>query len=815
MSTFPTRISSSSAELGTLPDRVQASANTPRGSLAAPLVNGWSPNHPAAGTAGDGRTDERRTRPVDAPFVLATDLDGTLLAGTDEERRALANALRGRAGDAQIIFVTGRGIETITPLFEDPLVPKPDYVIADVGATVVQAPWVSPVQPLQNDIAARWPGEKAVLERLSGVHGLVRQSVPQERRCSFYADDFERVREELERAAADLGCELLYSANRYIDFLPLGTSKGTTLLALLDALGSPRERVMVAGDTLNDLSLFLTGLRGVVVGGAEPELVRRARRLDSVHCAAGMGAGGILEGLEHHGFVSPGGRAPEGHCTLPVAKRQGSDDLVMIYHRLPFDEVQRNAKVHRRAPRSPNGIIPSLLGFFTNRRGSWIGWSVQESQSPPNFENEVPIDSEKYPNVSAIRIPLTQNDVDVFYKKFSKEAFWPIVFSFPSKARFNPDHWDTFVSVNRAFAERAAAHAPANALVWIHDYNLWMVPGMLREKRPDLRIAFFHHTAFPHSDIFNMLPWRQQIVGSLVSCDYVGFHIPRYAENFADVVRSNMPTKVIRTEACAPRFLTYGCALGIDTMTTALEVQGRRVGIGAHPVGLDVGRIRTILSAETTREKIAAIRSELRDRKCVLSVERLDYVKGPIEKVEAFEHLLESRPELHGKIVLINVVTPPAPGMEAYRSTSERVDQAVGRVNGRFGKLDWTPIRYFYRSLPFEDVVAYYAASDVAWITPLRDGLNLVAKEFVAAKSITETDGVLVLSEFAGAAVELHGAILTNPSDGQSMVASLERALTMDLGERRDRMGRLAEIVLHHDIQRWGEDFLTAAREPR
>lgn len=751
---------------------------------------------------GFSETPSRAPRRHEPSFTLATDLDGTLLGGTDEDRARLNEALV----DARTIFVTGRGLETIRPLLYDPLVPKPQFVIADVGATIVDVQDMRPVQPLQSEIDARWPGTLRVLEALERFEGLVRQEVPQERRCSFYYEDDDVVTDELRGVVQDLlGCELLVSAGRYLDILPRGVSKGSTLLRLLEHLGIPRSSVIVAGDTLNDLSLFLTGLRGVVVHNAERALVERVGNRPHLHLAQGVGAAGILEALLEHDLVAK--PVSTLHDKVEPPERP---QLLMVYHRLPFEEYRRGKKTYRRRHKSPNGIIPSLLGFFADgRAGSWIGWSMQDSREVEGFEENVPV-SEDYENLTASRIPLTKEDVNRFYKRFSKEAFWPVIFSFPGKAVFDQAEWEHFVEINKIFAERTAREAEPSAMVWIHDYNLWMVPGLLRELRPDVKIGFFHHTAFPPSDVFNMLPWRQQIVGSLIQCDYVGFHIPRYVENFVDVVCSNVPARVTDRVPCAPRFVTYGCALGVDSVATALDVGGRHVRVGAHPVGIDVERIKELVSDPGIGQRIKEIRTELGDRSAILSIERLDYVKGPLQKLEAFERLLEQHEELHGKVVLVNVVTPPAPGMQIYKQIGEKLDQATGRVNGRFGRIDWTPVRYFLRSMPFEEVIAHYAACDVAWITPLRDGLNLVAKEYVAAKAASGTDGVLVMSEFAGAAVELHGALLANPYDSTSMINSLHHALVMSPDERRQRQRRLSQIVEFNDVRTWGNEFLAA-----
>ena len=420
-----------------------------------------------------------------------------------------------------------------------------------------------------------------MLRALAGFPGLVRQSVPLERRCSFLAA-VRDVTPALRAAVAALGCDLLLSAGRYLDVLPRGVGKGQAVLRLAQVAGFDPATVVVAGDTLNDLSMYETGLRGIVVGGAEPALVERVRKRATAYVAAGAGCDGILEGLARHGAIAAAPRQ------APPAAR-GAADLVMVYHRQPFDEAIEDGKPVRRRPRSPNGIIPTLLRFFAGQRsGSWVAWSQQESRDPAEFERHVEVDPGRYPGLRAARVALTAEDIDIFYKKFSKEAFWPIIFSFPDKAEFKQAHWERFLEVNRLFAEQAAREAAEGALVWVHDYNLWMVPAFLRPLRPDLRIAFFHHTAFPSSDVFNILPWRREIVGSLLQCDYVGFHIPRYVENFVDAVRSHAPVDTCGRAPCAPRFLTYGCALGVESVTTAIEAGGRQVGLGAHPVGTDV-----------------------------------------------------------------------------------------------------------------------------------------------------------------------------------------------------------------------------------
>src|SRR5690606_710773 len=307
-----------------------------------------------------------------------------------------------------------------------------------------------------------------------------------------------------------------------------------------------------------------------------------------------------------------------------------------------------------------------------------------------------------------------------------------------------------YLKINKLFADRVAAEAEHGAYVWIHEYNLWMVPAYLRQVRPDLKIGFFHHTAFPPADIFNIIPWRHEIIGSLLQCDFISFHIPRYVENFVDVVKSHAPTKVLSRVNAAKQFLTYSCALGIDQMTKQIRVGDNTIRLGAQPVGVNMDNIRRICESAETKERTETLRQQTAGKRIVLSVERLDYVKGPLEKIQAFGEFLDEHPEYHGTLELINICTPPSQGMKVYERIQEELEQAVGKINGKYASMDWTPIRFFFRSVPFEEVIAYYAVADGARITPLRDGLNLVAKEYVAVKGLqTDPDGVLVVSEFA------------------------------------------------------------------
>ena len=482
-----------------------------------------------------------------------------------------------------------------------------------------------------------------------------------------------------------------------------------------------------------------------------------------------------------------------------------ASDLVIVYHRQPFEEVEENGQIVRRDNKSPNGIVPTLKSFFGRvGRGSWVAWKHAEDPNDPGFERTVEVE-DTFGTYTVSRLPLTAAQVSSFYHITSKEAFWPILHSFKDRYNYDPVDWPTFREVNWAFAQAAAKEADKGAMVWIHDYNLWLVPGYLRQMRPDVRISFFHHTPFPSADMFNVLPWRREIIESLLNCDIVGFHIPRYAVNFLSVVRSMFDVVDIERERVSKDFSPEGeTALSEQRVPTAFTYEGRRVLISAFPVGVDVDFIAGRAADSETDKKVAQIREDLGDTRLVVAVSRTDYTKGNIELLQCFGRLLERRPELAGKIQLMHVSVSANSNMTAYQEVQNTIEQLAGQINGRFGSLEWQPVALISTAIPFNDLVSYYRAADVAWVTPLADGLNLVAKEFVAAR--TDGDGVLVLSEFAGVAVEMPTAVLTNPFSTRSMDSAIDQALAMPEEERRGRMAILREKVARFDIRAWANE---------
>ncbi|MEM6357845.1 MAG: glucosylglycerol-phosphate synthase, partial [Pseudomonadota bacterium] len=435
--------------------------------------------------------------------------------------------------------------------------------------------------------------------------------------------------------------------------------------------------------------------------------------------------------------------------------------------------------------------------------GAWVAWKYAEDPSDPGFEKRITIE-DSHGRYVVSRLALTPEQVSSFYHVTSKEAIWPILHSFKDRYNYDPVDWPMFRQVNWAFAEAAAAEADENSIVWVHDYNLWLVPQYLRTLKPEAKIAFFHHTPFPAADMFNVLPWRNEIIESLLACDLVGFHIPRYAQNFAAVARSAFEVGHITREPTRADFAPTGQALSEQSTPVHFDYGGRRVHISAFPVGVDVDYIEEVASSTATAARLLEIRAELGECRLIISVGRTDYTKGGVELLQAYERLLQRRPELRGTVRLMHVSVSANRNMEAYAEVQEAIEQTAGRLNGAFGSFEWQPVSLISTPIPFKDLVAYYRAADIAWITPLADGLNLVAEEFVAAR--TDGDGVLVLSEFAGVAVELGEAVLVNPFSNRAMDSAIDQALAMEEGDRRVRMGALRAKVKRYDIRAWAAE---------
>lgn len=482
-----------------------------------------------------------------------------------------------------------------------------------------------------------------------------------------------------------------------------------------------------------------------------------------------------------------------------------ASDFIVLSHREPYQDVELpDGSVTLR--RKTNGVFTTLDAVMRQKRGTWIAWREQEGEQ--TFEPRIAVPSPDDPESYTVRrIPLAPDEARRFYYDFTSTALWPVLFSLLDRARFTAAAWETYQSVNRAFADAACEEAAPGALIWVNDFHLMLVPRLIKERRPDVRLALFLHTTFPPPDVFGILPWREQLLDGLLHLDLIGFHIPSYAQNFADTAARFMDARV--TGVIDTTMIRRGPAVAVPTYPTSLRYGEHEITLGVFPVGVDVEYFAGEAQAETTRAAAVEVRTRTGADTVIVSAERLDYVKGVLERLECFERYLERHPEKHGNVSFVQIAVPTRTGMEEFQLMRRQVEEAVGRINGRFGGFEWQPVLHMYGSLDRPELVGLYLAADIAWVTPLRDGLNLVAKEYIATQ-IGGT-GIVILSEFAGAAAELNGVILTNPYSPDDMDRALEEAMTMDEGERTGRMLMLRDRVLTWDVHRWSHAFLTAA----
>lgn len=422
--------------------------------------------------------------------------------------------------------------------------------------------------------------------------------------------------------------------------------------------------------------------------------------------------------------------------------------------------------------------------------GIWIGWSGDTSEAADETRNAMLKEwADKY---RYFAIDLDQETAQGFYEGIANQALWPLFHHFPSQLRFDPAHWQEYVRANEIFRDEILKHLRPDDLVWIHDYHLLLLPHMLREAAPEISIGFFLHVPFPSSSVFRTIPKREEFLRGMLGADYLGFHTHRYLQHFR--------TSVLRL-------------MGLRSQMDHVEFGKRIVRLDALPIGIAPQQFSDLLTKGAgTRKQLAELKQRFGYCKILLGVDRLDYTKGIPERLRAYRRFLQDHAEWRGKVVLIQVAVPSRERVPRYTRLRREVDELIGEINGDWSTPNWSPITYLRRNLPQAELAALYASADVALVTPLRDGLNLVAKEYVACKS--SGDGVLVLSEFAGAAAEMGEALLVNPYDEEGLCSTIARALTLGETEKRERMMALYKRVHKNNVFAWGDRFirnLTAA----
>ncbi|MCV7303187.1 trehalose-6-phosphate synthase [Mycobacterium barrassiae] len=471
----------------------------------------------------------------------------------------------------------------------------------------------------------------------------------------------------------------------------------------------------------------------------------------------------------------------------------GDSDFVVVANRLPID-MERLPDGTTTWKRSPGGLVTALEPLLRKRRGAWIGWpGIPDAGDEPIQQDDMLL----------CPVNLSAQDVAEYYEGFSNAALWPLYHDVIVKPIYHREWWDRYVEVNRRFAETTAKTAAEGATVWVQDYQLQLVPKMLRQLRPDLTIGFFLHIPFPPVELFLQMPWRTEIIEGLLGADLVGFHLPGGAQNFLILARRLVGANASRA------------TVGVRSRFGEIEVGFRTVKVGAFPISIDSTALDQQSRSRAIRQRAREIRTELGNpRKILLGVDRLDYTKGIDVRLKAFSELLDEHRAKRDDTVLVQLATPSRERVESYIAMRESIERQVGHINGEHGDIGHPIVHYLHRPIPREELIAFFVAADVMLVTPLRDGMNLVAKEYVACRS--DLGGALVLSEFTGAAAELRQAYLANPHHLEGVKDAIEAALNQTPEEGRRRMRALRRQVLVHDVDLWARSFLealTATRE--
>jgi trehalose 6-phosphate synthase/phosphatase len=451
--------------------------------------------------------------------------------------------------------------------------------------------------------------------------------------------------------------------------------------------------------------------------------------------------------------------------------------LIVVSNRGPY-RLSRTAAGGWKRVTHVGGLVTSILPVMKKQGGVWVAWGDPEGRYTETAGRA---------EFTVRQIRLSAEQEHGFYWGLSNTALWPLCHSFLGRVRYEPDDWKMYVEVNRIFAEKTVAEMEEGDEVWVHDFQLAMVPKFIREARPSARLAFFWHIPFPATEIYRTFPWRSDLLQSLLACDLVGFHIPEYRENFSEAAAELL-----------------GAGVEGETVRSA----GRRTRTIALPIGIDYQEVERVAKRPRTLERVRELKAGLPGQTILLGVERMDYTKGILERLRAMESLLEKKPEYRGAVTLIQIVTPSREFVSAYQQKRREIDEIVGRINGRFSSDQWIPIRYLFRSFTRNRLIEYYCLSDIALVTPLRDGLNLVAKEFVASR--LRCDGVMILSEFAGVAWQLPEAILVNPYNEEDMCDAIDRAIRLPKAEQERRMRSMQDRVRVEDFNWWITEFLNA-----
>lgn len=468
--------------------------------------------------------------------------------------------------------------------------------------------------------------------------------------------------------------------------------------------------------------------------------------------------------------------------------------LTIVSNRLPI-VIERTGDTWTSRAGS-GGLISALAPVLQRVGGTWIGWPGTGCTDEAELER-VLAEHSRGAGYDLKPVAMSQAEIEGFYQGFCNEIIWPLFHDLQTRCNFVPDYWTNYISVKRRFADMVQRYVRPDEFIWVQDYHLLGLGRRLRELGVTNRIGFYLHIPFPPPDIFCKLPWRTEVLEGLLHNDIVGFQTPRDLENFLDCIRKLLP-RVRRRQ----RRGTYRCVSG-DHATE----------FGVFPIGIDYARFASEAAGEEITRRVQELRRDIPGNQIVLGIDRLDYTKGIPDRLRAFHLALTRYPELHRNVSLLQVVVPSRESVPEYQDLKGHIERLVAQINGEFTQPGWVPIHYVFRSLDWGELLAYYRAADVALVTPLKDGMNLVAKEYCACQ--VEGDGVLILSEFAGAAVQLKdGAILVNPYDIDRVAEAIFHGVSLSRAQRRPAMRRLRSIVRRQDVYWWMQRFLEACGVP-
>lgn len=474
--------------------------------------------------------------------------------------------------------------------------------------------------------------------------------------------------------------------------------------------------------------------------------------------------------------------------------QNSTDDrrLIVVSNRLPIRVVRENDKLQLK--QGAGGLVTAMAPVLRDRGGLWIGW-------PGTVEKNMNALCREFSREAGYLlrpVQLDEADVAGFYQGFSNEIIWPLFHEFLMPCKFLPSYWESFQRANQKFSNAVAAAGKPEDFVWVHDYHLMLMAKQLKEMGKSYRTGFFLHIPFPPPDIFLKLPWRKQVVDALLDFDLIGFQTLRDRVNFSDSVKRVYPGSKLRGRG----------------QVVSVSSEGRQTRIGGFPISIDFRSFINTASQPQAVAKAQELRQAFGNRYIVFGADRLDYSKGIPERLDAFALLLETSPELRERVCLVQVTVPSREDVPMYRDMKAQVERMVSEINGRYATPGWTPIHYIYRNLPREELISFYQAADMCIITSLRDGMNLVAKEYVACN--TSGTGTLCLSEFAGAAMEFHRhAAMINPFDAQGVAQAIREAMDTPINVRRKHMRAMRDVLRRFDIFHWVDSFLLAAISKR